>query len=375
MPDDLRGRLLRDLSRRDLQTTVHMVHAWLVSDPEVLRQESSRPPRRRGLLAAWLRAAADTDLHDPLLIDALDGRGPDRLGLRRSPVERLQRFVRDPALVSGAVALALAATVMWIQPLYVDMPMPRAAPAPNTDPGLDQASEASASKVDDGSAPTSTAPAPALAATSPSPLSSVVQAAPQTVPPQGNVPTGGAEGAQAARYRQAQIEGRRLLDSISPNDDASLADVFDAVNDAMKRGDLDAVRKEAANWEQRLETEHFIDWSENRKSGLEAKEFFVYFPIEQAVVTPEIRQVVEEAAGYAKQGGGKLVVAPIYRGETPTIQKRRADLLVKALASAGVPSQAIVVGDTAPLAEPPRSGDGVREPLQRSFRIDVVFDR
>jgi outer membrane protein OmpA-like peptidoglycan-associated protein len=110
---------------------------------------------------------------------------------------------------------------------------------------------------------------------------------------------------------------------------------------------------------------------------MEAKEFIVYFPFDQYVLTPEAQAVVQQAADYAKNGNATRVVVV---GHTDTsgstaynvrLSERRAKATADALVGLGVNSSALSVdwkGESAPAVQ---TGDGVKEPLNRRATIDI----
>ncbi|WP_304186482.1 OmpA family protein [Phenylobacterium aquaticum] len=111
----------------------------------------------------------------------------------------------------------------------------------------------------------------------------------------------------------------------------------------------------------------------------EAKQFIVYFPFDQFVLTPEAQTVVSEAANYANAGHATRVIVV---GHTDTsgspaynvrLSERRAKAVADALVGLSVPQTALQVdwkGETM-LAVP--TADGVKEPLNRRSTIDINF--
>ena len=111
----------------------------------------------------------------------------------------------------------------------------------------------------------------------------------------------------------------------------------------------------------------------------EAKEFIVYFPFDQYVLTPEASSVISQAADYAKAGNATRIVVV---GHTDTsgsaaynvrLSERRAKATADALVGAGVNQTALAVdwkGETMPAVA---TGDGVKEPLNRRATIDINF--
>ncbi|MDO8800457.1 OmpA family protein, partial [Phenylobacterium sp.] len=111
----------------------------------------------------------------------------------------------------------------------------------------------------------------------------------------------------------------------------------------------------------------------------EARQFIVYFPFDQYVLTPEAQTVVSEAANYANGGRATQVVvvghtdssgSPAYNVR---LSERRAKAVADALVGQGVGAGSLQVdwkGETM-LAVP--TGDGVKEPLNRRSTIDINF--
>jgi outer membrane protein OmpA-like peptidoglycan-associated protein len=110
-----------------------------------------------------------------------------------------------------------------------------------------------------------------------------------------------------------------------------------------------------------------------------AKEFVVYFPFDQYILTPEAQNVVQAAADYASQGKATRIVVV---GHTDTsgsvaynlkLSERRAKVVADALVAKGLASSTLAVdwkGKT-DLAVP--TPDGVKEPLNRRTTIDINF--
>jgi len=111
----------------------------------------------------------------------------------------------------------------------------------------------------------------------------------------------------------------------------------------------------------------------------EAREFMVYFPFDQYVLTPEAQAVVQQAADYAKAGmATKLTIT----GHTDTsgsdrynarLSERRAKAVADGLVGLGVAATTLAVdwkGESAPAVA---TGDGVKEPLNRRSTISINF--
>ncbi|WP_419252431.1 OmpA family protein [Caulobacter sp. ErkDOM-YI] len=111
----------------------------------------------------------------------------------------------------------------------------------------------------------------------------------------------------------------------------------------------------------------------------EAREFMVYFPFDQYVLTPEAQAVVQQAADYARNGSAtKLTIT----GHTDTsgsdrynarLSERRAKAVADGLVGMGVVATTLAVdwkGESAPAVA---TGDGVKEPLNRRSTISINF--
>ena len=110
-----------------------------------------------------------------------------------------------------------------------------------------------------------------------------------------------------------------------------------------------------------------------------AREFIVYFPFDQYILTPEAQAVISEAANYSAAGKATSVVvvghadtsgSPAYNQR---LSERRGKAVADALVSAGVAAQSLSVdwkGESAPAVA---TGDGVKEPLNRRSTISINF--
>ncbi len=110
-----------------------------------------------------------------------------------------------------------------------------------------------------------------------------------------------------------------------------------------------------------------------------AKDFVVYFPFDQYVLTPEAQSVVQQAAQYANDGHATRIVVV---GHTDTsgsvkynlrLSERRAKAVADAMVGLGVAQDVMKVdwvGKT-DLAVP--TPDGVKEPLNRRSTISINF--
>ncbi|KSB89100.1 hypothetical protein AS593_04185 [Caulobacter vibrioides] len=349
MPDQLRERLARDLSHKDLRATVRMVHAFLVSDTEALRHHVSRPPRRPDLLIHWLRQSEDSDLHDPLLIDAIDGRAPDKLATPAAPglIERLRQAARSPALISIAVAVLAASVAMWVQPLYSDT-----ASSPTT-------------------TPSSTSPStPSLPGT---PVGHVGgDASPTTSDPARATSTGGS----SSTFKLARIEGQIALNRLARLQEGEgtvyQADI-DALREAMRTGDLATIRRIDRA------TENQIQGYSTPDEGLdtEARGFTVFFPFDQYVLTPEAQSLVSVAAAYANRAkASRILVVGHDDGLASSaaalrISEYRAQAVTSALVALGV-DRGIIAQEARGARDPAVITDKPdKEPLNRRVEITV----
>lgn len=110
-----------------------------------------------------------------------------------------------------------------------------------------------------------------------------------------------------------------------------------------------------------------------------AREFVVYFPFDQSILTSDAQAVVQQAAQYAQQGGASQIVVV---GHTDTsgsvrynmrLSERRAKAVADALVGLGVQQSALQVDwkGKSDLAVP--TPDGVKEPLNRRSTISINF--
>ena len=111
----------------------------------------------------------------------------------------------------------------------------------------------------------------------------------------------------------------------------------------------------------------------------EAREFVVYFPFDQYVLTPEAQQVISQAADYAKGGNATRVVVVGHADTSGSaaynvrLSERRAKATADALVGSGLAQTALAVdwkGESQPAVA---TGDGVKEPLNRRATININF--
>ena len=107
------------------------------------------------------------------------------------------------------------------------------------------------------------------------------------------------------------------------------------------------------------------------------REFIVYFPFDQYVLTPDAQNVVAQAAQYVAAGNTARVVVIGHTDSSGSnaynqrLSERRAKATADALVQRGVAQTKLQVdwkGETQ-LAVP--TGDGVKEPLNRRATISV----
>ncbi|RYF88392.1 MAG: OmpA family protein, partial [Caulobacteraceae bacterium] len=110
-----------------------------------------------------------------------------------------------------------------------------------------------------------------------------------------------------------------------------------------------------------------------------AKEFIVYFPFDQSILTPEAQAVVSEAAQYAQSGNATQIVVVGHADTSGSakynvgLSQRRSKAVADALVGLGVNSGTLSVdwkGESEPAVA---TGDGVKEPLNRRSTIQINF--
>ncbi len=111
----------------------------------------------------------------------------------------------------------------------------------------------------------------------------------------------------------------------------------------------------------------------------EAREFIVYFPFDQSILTPEAQTVVSEAAQYASAGNATRIVVVGHADTSGSakynvgLSQRRSKAVADALVGLGVDSGKLAVdwkGESEPAVA---TGDGVKEPLNRRSTISINF--
>ncbi len=105
----------------------------------------------------------------------------------------------------------------------------------------------------------------------------------------------------------------------------------------------------------------------------------IYFPFDQYVITPEAQSVLQDAAKYATDGHA---TKEIIVGHTDTsgsvrynlrLSERRAKATADGLVALGVPQGSIDVSWKGKSEPAVKTGDGVKEPLNRRATIHIDF--
>ena len=111
----------------------------------------------------------------------------------------------------------------------------------------------------------------------------------------------------------------------------------------------------------------------------QAREFIVYFPFDQSILTPEAQTVVQEAASYAQQGNATRISVVGHADTSGSaaynvrLSERRARAVADAMVGLGV-NAGIITADWRGESQPAvATGDGVKEPLNRRATIDIGF--
>jgi outer membrane protein OmpA-like peptidoglycan-associated protein len=108
------------------------------------------------------------------------------------------------------------------------------------------------------------------------------------------------------------------------------------------------------------------------------QKFLVFFDFDKSNLRNDAKNIVSEAADYAKKTGKATITATGHTDTSGTaaynlgLSERRADAVQKELNRLGIPSSEIVVrwkGESEPLVQ---TGDGVKEPQNR--RVEIVIE-
>jgi OmpA-OmpF porin, OOP family len=111
----------------------------------------------------------------------------------------------------------------------------------------------------------------------------------------------------------------------------------------------------------------------------EAKQFIVYFPFDQYILTPEAQSVVQEAANYSTAGHATKVTVVGYTDTSGSaaynirLSERRAKAVADALVGMGVAQTALSVDWKGKTNLAVQTADGVKEPLNRRSTVDISF--
>jgi outer membrane protein OmpA-like peptidoglycan-associated protein len=107
--------------------------------------------------------------------------------------------------------------------------------------------------------------------------------------------------------------------------------------------------------------------------------FVVYFAFDKDILTADAQKVVQQAADYARTGRPTKVEVVGYTDTAGSAQynlllsERRAKAVAKALTVAGVPTSVLQVGWKGENDLAVRTGDGVKQPLNRRATIGINF--
>ena len=113
--------------------------------------------------------------------------------------------------------------------------------------------------------------------------------------------------------------------------------------------------------------------------AFEARDYTIYFPWDEYVITPEAQTVLQDAAKYSTDGHAARETVIGYTDASGSVaynlrlSERRAKATADALVSLGVASTIIDVSwkGKSELAVP--TPDGVKEPLNRRAAIHIAF--
>jgi outer membrane protein OmpA-like peptidoglycan-associated protein len=109
------------------------------------------------------------------------------------------------------------------------------------------------------------------------------------------------------------------------------------------------------------------------------RDYVIYFPWDQYVITPEAQQVLQDASKYATDGHATHETIVGYTDTSGSVaynmrlSERRAKATADALVALGVPQTNLDVSwkGKSDLAVP--TPDGVKEPLNRRATIHIAF--
>lgn len=107
--------------------------------------------------------------------------------------------------------------------------------------------------------------------------------------------------------------------------------------------------------------------------------FIVYFPFDEAILTPQAQLVVDDAARYESQGNATRIKVIGYTDASGSVSyndalsEKRAKVMADALVKLGVPPAKMDVEWKGKRDLAVQTGDGVKEPLNRRSTIEVEF--
>ncbi len=111
----------------------------------------------------------------------------------------------------------------------------------------------------------------------------------------------------------------------------------------------------------------------------EPRDYVIYFPWDQYVITPEAQSVLQDAAKYSADGHATKETVVGYTDTSGSVaynmrlSERRAKATADGLVALGVPQGNLDVSWKGKSDPAVATGDGVREPLNRRATIHVAF--
>nr|MDQ2860021.1 OmpA family protein [Pseudomonadota bacterium] len=111
----------------------------------------------------------------------------------------------------------------------------------------------------------------------------------------------------------------------------------------------------------------------------ETRDYVIYFPFDQYVITPEAQSVLQDAAKYATDGHATREAVVGYTDTSGSVaynlrlSERRAKATADGLVSLGVPQTSLDVSWKGKSDLAVQTGDGVKEPLNRRATIHIQF--
>ena len=111
----------------------------------------------------------------------------------------------------------------------------------------------------------------------------------------------------------------------------------------------------------------------------EARDYTIYFPFDQYVITPEAQTVLQDAAKYSTDGHASRETVIGYTDTSGSVaynlrlSERRAKATADALVALGVPQSNLDVSWKGKSDLAVQTPDGVKEPLNRRATIHIAF--